>query len=243
MSSSAPTHAEPRWFGLFNDRICTLPRRKVPVSLLRVLATVPADHALIRDHESPHDEVLADSATVDLVDGNVFRTLLRSRVDGAPPCSGPAKKALAVDDSFELISVDELPLSALLALFDLGEDTQLARDFESPDDPVLPPGTLVRYADGPTFLTRGGIPSHIDVVVATTAGFYPAEGFERLPAKQPINEQLAKAATALKITDVSGWIARVGTRELNVEASYAANNLTCKVEIDYGRREGGGGAK
>jgi hypothetical protein len=243
MPSSNPTHADPRWFGLFNDRICTLPRRKVPVSLLRALASVPADHVLIRDHESPQDEVLADDATIDLADGNVFRTRPRCDVDASIPCSGSAKKALAVDDNFELITVAELPLNAVLSLFDLEEGTQLCRDYESPNDPVLAAGSMIRFVDGPTFLTRGDTPRHIDVLVATTAGFYPAEGFERLPIGQPIKVQLAKAANALKITDVAGWIARVGTRELDMDKSYAANNLTCKVEIDYGRREGGGGAK
>jgi hypothetical protein len=242
-TNSATNSAGPRWIGVFNDRIIPLPRQKLPVSLMRVLASVPGDHAIVRDHQSPEDEVLDDGATIDLADGNVFRIVPRCDVGSPSPCNSPAKKALSVDDKFELIVVDQLPREAVLSLFGLDLSTVLCRDFESPNDPVIPAGATVCFVDGPTFLTRGNRPKHIDVVVATTAGFYPTEGVERLPIDQPVKVQLAKAAKALKITDVSGWIARVGTRELDVEKSYAANGLECKVEIDYGRREGGGGAQ
>ncbi len=242
-TNSTTNSAEPRWIGVFNDRIIPLPRQKSPVSLIRLLASVPGDYVIVRDHQSPDDEVLDDGATIDLADGNVFRIVPRCDVGSPSPCNSPAKKALSVDDKFELIVVDQLPREAVLSLFGLDPSTVLCRDFESPNDPVIPAGALVHYVDGPTFLTRGSRPKHIDVVIATTAGFYPAEGVERLPIDQPVKVQLAKAAKALKITDVTGWIARVGTRELDVEKSYAANGLECKVEIDYGRREGGGGGQ
>ena len=62
-----------------------------------------------------------------------------------------------------------------------------------------------------------------------------------MPINQPVQVQLAKAAAALKIADTSGWVARVGTREIEPEKSYAANGLQGRAEIDYSRREGGGG--
>jgi hypothetical protein len=151
--------------------------------------------------------------------------------------------ALAVDDRFELTTIAEIKVADLLSLFNLPNETTLVRDLESPDDQILEAGGTIRFGDGPTFLTRSTAPNHIDVSVVTTSGTFPEEGFERLPIHQPLKVQLARAAKALKLTDVSDWIARLGTRELDIEKSYASNGLSGKVEIDYGKREGGGGAK
>lgn len=85
-------------------------------------------------------------------------------------------------------------------------------------------------------------PHHIDVAVITTSGTWPEEGFESVPVHQPVRVQLREALRKLKITDATGWIAKVGNRELNVEQNYLENNLSGQVEIDYGPREGGGGA-
>lgn len=241
MTANPEHSASPRWFALVNDRIFTTPRQSLPVSLLRALASVPADHALIRDHQSSQDITIDDSTTVDLADGNVFVTRLRSACSEPGPCSAPAKMALAVDDRFELISISGLTLEVLLSLFDLPPDTRVVRDLESPHDEPLSPHALVRFVDGPTFTTRGPQPRHIDVAVVTTAGSFPDEGFERLPINQPVNVQLARATKALKIVDTTDWIATVGTRELDTDKSYADNGLCGRVEITYGKREGGGG--
>jgi hypothetical protein len=84
-------------------------------------------------------------------------------------------------------------------------------------------------------------PQHIDVAVVTTSGTWPEEGFESVPIHQPIKVQLQHAVKKLEITDTTGWIAKAGNRELNVEQNYLENNLSGQVEIDYGPREGGGG--
>lgn len=241
--STQPSHtADPRWFALINDRIYPAPRRQIPVALLRAFAAVAADHVLVRDHQSPNDAILLDGATVDLAQGNVFVTKSRSEAAEAPQCAAPAKMALSLDDRFELTPIGELELSTLRSLFGIAEDTQVIRDLESPDDQIIAPGDKVRFIDGPAFLTRGTKPKHIDVSIVTTAGAFPAEEFERLPINQHLKVQLARAVKALKLGDVSDWIARHGTRELDVEKSYADNNLSGKVEIDYGKREGGGGS-
>lgn len=188
------------------------------------------------------DDVLDDGSTLDLAEGNVFRTVPRCDVSGTSIGNGRAKKAVSVDDRFEIVVIDELKREDLLSLFGLPSTASIVRDFESPDDQEISPGAVVRLSDGPAFLTRGASPQHLDVVIATTAGFYPAEGAERVPINQPVKVQLAKAAKALKIVDTAGWIARVGTQEIDAEKSYAANGLKGKVEIDYSRREGGGGS-
>jgi hypothetical protein len=83
--------------------------------------------------------------------------------------------------------------------------------------------------------------AHVEVVVVTTSGRYPAAGSERVAAHQPVRNELEKAARELHIVDTVGWIARVRGRELDIEKSYLENNLTQAVKIDYGPREGGGG--
>lgn len=81
----------------------------------------------------------------------------------------------------------------------------------------------------------------IEVKVITTSGSFPKQEFERVPIHQPIKVVLHKAAQALKITDTSGWVARVGEVELDISKSYSDQHLTGQVVIDYGPKEGGGG--
>ena len=83
--------------------------------------------------------------------------------------------------------------------------------------------------------------THVDVVVVTTSGSYPATGSDRVAAHQPVRNELTKAARELRIVDTTGWVARVGATEIDVDTSYIDNHLTGTVKIDYGPREGGGG--
>jgi len=85
----------------------------------------------------------------------------------------------------------------------------------------------------------------LDVSISTTAGFYPTEGFDAVPEKQAVQTELDKAKHHLKIKDVNGWIATVisesGKRQIDPARSYAENNLSGQIEIDWGPSEGGGG--
>ncbi len=166
MTTQSSPSAAPRRFALINDRIITAPRLVVPVSVLRALASIPADQVLVRDHGSPNDVVLDDRATVDLNDGNVFYTRARCEATPLGACGSPAKLAFAVDDVFELSTAAELPFAAFTGLFGLEAGKQLFRDFESPNDQPIAPGTVIRYTDGPVFYTRGG--QHHDTRVEIT---------------------------------------------------------------------------
>lgn len=88
--------------------------------------------------------------------------------------------------------------------------------------------------------------NQIEVSISTTAGFYPAEGFNSVPKNQPVQVELTKAQHELKIKDVNGWIATVvtpsGKRTLAPSKSYVENGLDGQAEIDWGPSEGGGGA-
>jgi hypothetical protein len=85
----------------------------------------------------------------------------------------------------------------------------------------------------------------VEVSISTTAGFYPSEGFERVPVNQKIEVELKKAQHHLKIKDTSGWVASVitasGKQSVDPTKSYQENGLSGRVEIDWGPSEGGGG--
>lgn len=83
--------------------------------------------------------------------------------------------------------------------------------------------------------------THVDVVVVTTSGRYPATGTDKVSAHQPVRNELAQAARHLGIVDTTGWVARVDGREIDIDKNYIENGLTGTVKIDYGPREGGGG--
>jgi hypothetical protein len=82
---------------------------------------------------------------------------------------------------------------------------------------------------------------HVAVEVATTSGFYPDGHPDRVPTKQPVDEELRKAAKALNLTDTTGWVATVDKRIINIALSYEANDLKGCLVIDWGPAEGGGG--
>jgi hypothetical protein len=238
--TASKAEANPVWFALINKRIIITPRREVPTDLLRLLACIGPEHVLVRDYQSPHDEIIPDCGIVDLGKGNVFYT--EPRYLNPHPHSGPPKLAFAVNDRAEVVVVESLPLKEFLELFNLPEGTRLVRDFESPHDEPIHPGEVIWFKEGPSFVTHGVEPKHIDVAIVTTGGSYPHEGYERLPVNQPVKDQLDRAAKALKLGDVSSWVAKVGTRVLDQQKSYAANGLSGKVDIDFGPPSGGGGA-
>ena len=86
----------------------------------------------------------------------------------------------------------------------------------------------------------------VEVSVSTTAGFYPAEGTDRVPIHQKISIILQQAKNKLTISDVTNWVVSVndanGYRELDPQSSYLDSGLSGTVEIDWGPREGGGGS-
>jgi hypothetical protein len=86
----------------------------------------------------------------------------------------------------------------------------------------------------------------VEVSISTTAGFFPANGFDRVKADEAIQKELDKAATKLKIKSTQGWVATVaepaGKRTLDPAASFSSNGLSGEIEIDWGPSEGGGGS-
>lgn len=85
----------------------------------------------------------------------------------------------------------------------------------------------------------------VEVSISTTAGFFPAESFNRVPVNQKVDIELMKAKEALKIKDALGWVASVITptekRPIDPGKTYLENGLSGQIEIDWGPSEGGGG--
>jgi hypothetical protein len=83
----------------------------------------------------------------------------------------------------------------------------------------------------------------LDYVVITPSGRYPAKGTEKINTDKPIADALKHAAQALKLTNTSDWLVFVAPdRELNPTLSFEAQGLSGTVELEWHKREGGGGA-
>jgi hypothetical protein len=154
-SASSGDNLSAKWFASIDDNRIPLPRRKVPVSLLRYQGGIPADRILVRDHNSPDDEVLRDDAEFDAGGGNVLYTEARCDARLPAPCRAPAKLAFSVDDRVEETIVGRQTRESLLALIGLtGDHIVLLRDYESPDDREIGPEDGIEFIDGPVFITR-----------------------------------------------------------------------------------------
>lgn len=153
-SSTEPHGAAPKWAALGNDVVVPLPQRHVKVAVVRTQAQIPEGHVLVRDHNSPHDLVLADDQVIDLAEGNVFYSLAACDVCPRQECSSPAKLAYFVDDRAEITTNGHQMGQSLRDLFSLPTHARLIRDFESPTDIEVKPADTAYFADGPVFVTR-----------------------------------------------------------------------------------------
>lgn len=137
-----------------NDRLVPMPSQHVRAAVLRHQGQVPADHVLVRDHNSEHDPVIADDALVDLSLGNVFYSVPRCEAPGNEACDEPAKLAFMVDDRWEVVVVPRQTGRSIRDLFNLSQELELLRDFESPDDDPVEDATEIHFKEGPVFRTR-----------------------------------------------------------------------------------------
>jgi len=85
--------------------------------------------------------------------------------------------------------------------------------------------------------------SHLGVAIITPDGTYPGEDeYRRVSGQEKIGAILKLAADALKITNTTDWIAKAGDRQLDPTRTFAEEKLSCVVDIEYHKHEGGGGA-
>jgi len=155
-----------KWFVTIDDRRIPVPRRRLKVTVLRAQAGISEDRVLVRDHNSPEDEVLRDDAEIDCAQGNVFYTEARCDARSPVRCLAPAKIAFSVDDRVEETLNHSQTGTTLLDLCGLDRNRALFRDHESAVDQAVKPDDPLRFEDGPVFYTRGHTaPAGLTIIV------------------------------------------------------------------------------
>jgi hypothetical protein len=159
------SRAAPRWAALVEDRLVPMPRQRVAAADILFQASAAANLTLVRDFNSANDIGFNPSATVDLSEGNVFRLVPAcTQQDIVRPDAEP-KLAFVVDDRWEIVIRSNQTVTSLRDLFDLKDDTDLLRDYESPRDELLDDDDNVRFADGPVFITRPATERKVTIIV------------------------------------------------------------------------------
>ena len=137
-----------------NDQLFPMPGRLVKVAAIKEQAGIPKDHALIRDHNSPHDEIMPENGKADLAEGTVFYSVPSCDVETRPGCEAPAKRVIDVDDRWEIVVKPDQNGRSIRDLFNLPDEVELLKDFEAPTDEIIGDNAFVNLADGEVFRTR-----------------------------------------------------------------------------------------
>jgi hypothetical protein len=153
-ASPPACQAAPKWAALVNDKIVSMPRQHMAATVIRHQAGIPADHALVRDHNSPDDPIIEDNAKLDLAHGNVFYSVPGCEAKSRPRCASEPKRAYFVDDRWELAGPATQTGRSIRDLFSLSGDVELLRDLESPTDTPVGLDDPAIFGDGPVFITR-----------------------------------------------------------------------------------------
>lgn len=143
-----------KWAALVEDTVIPLPERKVSAEVIKAQASVPLEKMLVRDRNSPDDEIFKGGDLVDLAEGNVFYTLAECEAQPRGECSAPPKLAWFVDDRPEVTIRGVQTGETLRELFSLALHSKLIRDHEGPADEPVDLTSTVSFADGPVFYTR-----------------------------------------------------------------------------------------
>ncbi|MCB1276781.1 hypothetical protein [Prosthecobacter sp.] len=144
----------PKWAAVIEDRLFPMPRQKfVARDILDQTAFGP-DVVLQRDHNSSNDVVIDDGQIINLGDGNVFRVIPRCEAKPSSECVEPAKRAFVLDDEWKVTVIPAQTGRTLKRLFDLPDEVELLRDYESPNDVVIANDEHVHHAEGCVFTAR-----------------------------------------------------------------------------------------
>lgn len=154
-----------KWFFTIDDKRVPAPRQQISESIIRAQASVPADRVIVRDHNSPGDQVIGDHSPVDLAQGNVFYTVARCEARPPAPCGMPAKLAFSVDDTVEETPTGAQTGQSLIDLFAVPPDRVLIRDLESPNDQPIRAADGVMFTEGPVFYTRATAVCDVEIKI------------------------------------------------------------------------------
>lgn len=146
--------SSPKWAAIVDDRLIPLPRRKLLASDILNQSGASAEATLIRDFNSPDDIGFEPDSPVDLAEGNVFKVASGACERRHVVPNESPKFAFVVDDRWEVTVQPKQTADSLRGLFEIGDDVDLLRDFESPNDEAIEEGERIKFQDGPVFITR-----------------------------------------------------------------------------------------
>src|ERR1017187_6887380 len=139
---------------VLDDALYPMPRDKMTAREILDQAGAPANVVLQRDYNSPIDHTFADDETVDLRQGNVFKTVPRCAPVPYSTSDARPKLAFVVDDAWEVSVNPNQTGHSLKRLMGLPDNAKLMRDFESPIDQPIADDEKVVFQDGPVFTAK-----------------------------------------------------------------------------------------
>ena len=160
--------ADAKWAALVDDRLIPLPRRQLPAAVILQQAGAPPHAALLRDFNSPNDVGFEQKSSIDLADGNVFRTSTNCERRQHVAVDAPPKLAFVVDDRWEVTVQPVQTGQSLRGLLAVPASLALLRDFESPVDERIEDQDQIKFPDGPIFVTRPTKPHEVTIIVEGT---------------------------------------------------------------------------
>lgn len=153
--------------------------------------------------------------------------------------------SFTVDEIDQVWGNETILVDLLVGLIAMPPDRELVLERAGEPDIVLSSGGRVSLAAKAVehLRTRPKVPHElVEVTVFTTSGTFPEEGALRVPPVSVVKQVLARAAAKLDLTDTTDWVVTVGGRDINPDRSFTQNGLAGRVELEWGPREGGGGA-
>lgn len=150
-----------------------------------------------------------------------------------------------VDEIGQVWGAEDMEVDEFLSIWPAREGHHWVLERDDEPDTVLTPGGLLSF--GPQGVEdvvsrRDEDQDKVLVTVVTTAGTFPAEGAKRYNRSTLISSVLADAARKLRLVGTEAWIVTVGGRDVGATMSFAQAGLSGEVALEWGEREGGGGA-
>jgi hypothetical protein len=221
-----------KWAAVVDDVLVPMPRRNVQVSVLAAQASIPAGYVLVRDHNSPDDDVLPDDGEDDRAAGNVVYRLERCAVQLRGGCRDRPTLAFVLDDRFEITTRPDQTGRTLRELLSVPLHARIYRDAEGRADEEVPSVAGARFEDGPVFYSR-----EVRAELAITVN---SRLFTEHDGVKPAMSGLEVAALAYPENPASTRVYLVSDRNREVDLGETLHIRGCEV-FDVVRREVTGG--
>jgi hypothetical protein len=153
--------------------------------------------------------------------------------------------SFTIDEVGQVWGTIDMEVDEFFQIWPLRQDHHWVLERKDEPDTVLTAGGVLSFGpDGVEHVVsrKDAHPETVLVTVVTTAGTYPAEGAKRYPTAARIADVLAEAARKLDIRDSATWIVTVAGHDVSPSQTFAQAHLTGNVALEWGPREGGGGA-